>query len=70
MDKYIIYKVTKTPPPPPTQENKSSSMEYLNKEEIKYLPCSKLLEVYINCLEEDENNCDGLLVNVIKKCGN
>ena len=72
MEKY--YKVTKTLPPPELNQNNKSldkKSTPLDNEEIKYLPCLKLLDVYKDCLEnykDNKNDCNFLLISAVIRC--
>lgn len=53
-----------------------SNTKIIKKEEIKYLPCIRLIELYDNCMKIKENNCNYqkdncnyLLVSAVMKCG-
>ena len=52
-------------------DNSKNNIELMkiNKEEIKYLPCIRLMELYDNCIKIKENNCNLLLISAIIKCG-
>ena len=74
MNKYDIYKVTKTLPPPEPNNNHSldEKTKPLIDGEIKYLPCLKLLELYRDCSEnykDSKIDCSPLLITAVIKCG-
>ena len=57
--------------------SKNHKVDSLNKEEIKYLPCLRLLELYNNCLKikeknniiNNKDNCNYILITAVVKCG-
>ena len=56
--------------------NHSENNKIIKKEEIKYLPCIRLIELYDNCMKIKENNqnykkdnCNYLLISAVMKCG-
>lgn len=58
------------------KNNVESISKKVNKDEIKYLPCIRLLELYDNCMRIKENNqnykkdnCTYLLTSAVMKCG-
>ena len=58
------------------KNNVESISKKVNNEEIKYLPCIRLFELYDNCMKIKKNNqnykkdnCSYLLTSAIMKCG-
>jgi len=58
------------------KNNVNNKSNNVNNEEIKYLPCIRLLQLYDNCMRIKENNpnykkdnCSYLLTSAIMKCG-
>ena len=72
MNTEMIYKVTKTLPLPSNKDittpNKDTISKTEENKELIYLPCIRLLELYQDCLDKKEDNCESISGIIIGKC--